>query len=184
MDDKRIITLLYARDETAIIELEKKYGGLCRSLISRILIDSRDAEECLNNVFIKLWKNIPPANPKNLQAYIAKAARNEAITKYRYLREHDSGINISLEEIDDFLPAGMKVEDEVEAKLLFEALDRFLGGLHPKKRTIFLRRYWLFESVHEIAMSLSLPESKVSDILFKTKRSLKQYLIKERLINE
>lgn len=183
MDDKRIIELLYARDEAAIAELEKKYGGLCRSLISRVLTDRRDAEECLNSVFMKLWSSIPPASPENLQAYVAKAARNEAISRYRSLRGSGRA-NVSFEALDDILPAGTRIEDEAEARLMAEAINRFLGGLDPKKRAIFLRRYWCFESVMEISREFSLPEKRISDILFKTKLSLKKYLIKERLIDE
>lgn len=182
MDDKRIIDLLYARDEAAVTELEKKYGGLCMCLISRILPDRRDAEECMSSVFMKLWRSIPPAKPENLKAYVAKIARNEAIASYRRIGT-DRG-SVSLEELDDFLPAGVRAEDELEAKLLTEAINRFLSGLDPKKRMIFLRRCWCFESVHDIAKSLSMSEKKVSDILFKTKRSLKTYLMKEKLINE
>ena len=174
MDDKRIISLLYARDEAGVAELEKKYGALCRSLISRVLYDRRDAEECLNSVFMNLWKSIPPAKPDNLQAYVAKAARNEAIARYRRLRE----------DVDDFLPAGKRIEDEVEAKLLTDAINAFLGGLNPKKRAIFVRRYWRFDTIRDIAKAFSLSEAKVSDMLFKTKRSLKRYLIKEGLLND
>lgn len=184
MDDKRIISLLYACDEAAVTELEKKYGALCRSLILRVLTDRRDAEECLNSVFMNLWKSIPPAKPDNLQAYVAKAARNEAIAKYRRLREDGSLANASLEELDDFLPAGTRIEDEVEAKLLTDAINAFLGGLDPKKRAIFVRRYWRFDTIRDIAKAFSLSEAKVSDMLFKTKRSLKRYLIKEGLLND
>jgi RNA polymerase sigma-70 factor (ECF subfamily) len=184
LDDERIIALLYARDEAAIAELESKYGGLLMSLISRILTDRRDAEEAMNGVLMKLWESIPPARPENLQAYAAKAARNEAITRYRRLRECGGLKNASLEDLGDILPAETSIEDEFEAKLLSDAINAFLGRLDPRKRTIFVKRYWCFESVREIAAAMELPESKVSDILFKTKRSLKRYLIKERLINE
>ena len=76
MDDSSIVALLESRDESAIPALMEKYGGLTRSLTGRILRDSRDAEECASDVFLRLWMSIPPAKPKNLAAYTAKTARN------------------------------------------------------------------------------------------------------------
>ena len=47
MDDRKIIELFFERDEKAISEIEKKYGGLCRSVASNILAMREDVEECL-----------------------------------------------------------------------------------------------------------------------------------------
>ena len=63
MEDQQIIRLLFLRSETAIDELQQKFGGLCRSIISRILPDSRDVEECTSDTYLRVWNSIPPQRP-------------------------------------------------------------------------------------------------------------------------
>ena len=46
-------------------------------------------------------------------------------------------------------------------------------------RNVFLRRYYFFDSVAEIAKRFSFTESKVKNLLFRTRNKLKDYLTKE-----
>ena len=47
MDDGKLLTLLNQRNELALEAVSNEYGGLCRSILSNILKDTRDIEECL-----------------------------------------------------------------------------------------------------------------------------------------
>ena len=66
MTDEKIIELFWSRDENAIRETEKKYGELCYFVTSNILALKEDCEECINDVLLSLWNNIPPEKPHNL----------------------------------------------------------------------------------------------------------------------
>ena len=61
---------------------------------------------------------------------------------------------------------------------------RFLKEQSPERRTVFLRRYWLFEPVADIAKKCGMSESKVTSLLFRTRNSLRNYLEKEGFFNE
>lgn len=63
MGDQDIIALYWAREEDAIRETAAKYGGLCRSIVGRILASPEDGEECLNDTYLGLWNAIPPRGP-------------------------------------------------------------------------------------------------------------------------
>ncbi len=56
MEDQDIIALYWAREEDAIRETAAKYGGLCRSIVGRILASPEDGEECVNDTWLGLWK--------------------------------------------------------------------------------------------------------------------------------
>ena len=43
MEDHLIIQLFLERSESAVLELARKYGGLCRSIARNILKNSEDA---------------------------------------------------------------------------------------------------------------------------------------------
>ena len=64
MQDEKIIELFFERDEKALKETEAKYGNFCRTVASNILSMREDREECLNDLLLALWNNIPPERPR------------------------------------------------------------------------------------------------------------------------
>lgn len=180
MDDREIIALLNSRDERAVEALMSRFGGLCRTLIGNILRDERDVEECVSSVFMRLWSSIPPAEPANLTAYVAKAARNEALMRYRANKSRRLSELKPIEELNGFLPPA---EDEVTAIELRRVFNAFLAGLPAHKRKVFVRRYWYFDSISDIAKSFGMTESKVTSMLFRLRSQLGDQLKKEGLID-
>ena len=53
MQDEQIINLYWSRDEQAIAESDRAYGALCHSVAMNILSDRMDAEECVNDTWLK-----------------------------------------------------------------------------------------------------------------------------------
>lgn len=183
MDDLQIIEMLKRRDPDAAEALLEKYGGLCRSIAAHVLRDPRDIEETVNGVMMRLWSSIPPAEPRNLKAYSAKAARNEALMRIRRDRSAaNAAVMLPIEELEAVLPAPQGAEESAEAGELIRALNRFLETLGSEKRRVFLRRYWFFDPVAEIAENFGTSESKVKSILFRTRNELRNFLVKEELL--
>ena len=58
--DEKLLRMFQARDEQALQAASVQYGKLCRTMAYRILGDRQDAEECANDVLLKLWNAIPP----------------------------------------------------------------------------------------------------------------------------
>ena len=82
-----------------------------------------------------------------------------------------------------WLPAG-SVENELVAKELGEAIQRFVRALPERERNLFLRRYFYTESARDIAARYRLTENHVMVLLSRTRKKLKAYLIKEGFLNE
>ncbi len=57
MSDEEIIALYFARDEQALAQTDAKYGPYCFSLANAILPSREDAEEALNDTYLKspMW---------------------------------------------------------------------------------------------------------------------------------
>ncbi len=68
MTDEKIIEMLFSRDEAALGEIEKKYSAFCHTVAANILAIREDAEECVSDVMLALWQNIPPDCPRDLRA--------------------------------------------------------------------------------------------------------------------
>ena len=82
MEDKQIIELYFARNESAIAETDKKYGAYCRAVAYRILEDRLDSEEIANDTYLRLWNSIPPQRPDPLKPYVGRISRNLALDVY------------------------------------------------------------------------------------------------------
>ena len=180
MNDQQIIDLFWSRSPSAIAETSVRYGHLCRAIAGRILSDPRDAEECENDAYLRLWNSIPPTRPDNLQNYLAKIVRRLALNRLeKNTAEKRAGeqYQLALEELQEVLPAA---EDDPTTDLaLTQLLNHFLASLPDQPRIIFLRRYWRFQSIKEIAEEMNLGESRVKMSLLRTRNRLKTLLEKE-----
>lgn len=180
MEDEQIIQMYFDRDEEAIRETERKYGKLCFQLAYQILGDREDSKECVNDAYFSLWNAIPPAQPENLMAFFCKITKNLSLKRLDYIQAEKRNPNLAvsmteLEDIlsDDQLCSGLEIQE------LGQLLNRFLRGEPPDARRVFIRKYWFFDSVGDIATRYAFSESKVKSMLYRTRNRLKKYLAKE-----
>ncbi len=184
MEDREIVDLFWARDQAAIAETAEKYGKYCYSIAYNILADRRDAEECVSDAMMGLWNSIPPHRPAALAAFVGTVTRRASLRKWRSNRAAKRGggeTAVALDELGDVLPGGQdpgRVLDERELKC---AVHAFLLTLRATERNVFLNRYWAIRPVGEIARRYGFSEAKVRSMLHRTRKKLKDYLIKEGL---
>ena len=180
MDDLRIVELYFERDEQAIRETDAKYGKLCYSIAYNILNNCEDSEECVSDTYVGVWNAIPPTRPNNLMSFVCKIARNLSLKRLEFItREKRSAeLLISLDELAAVLPDeryAPDVSDEDIGKLI----SSFLRKQKEDARNVFIRKYFFFDSIAEIAEHKGFTESKVKNMLFYTRNKLRDYLIKE-----
>lgn len=175
--DIRIIELFTSRSKEAVSALSKKYEKLCRSISYNILRNREDAEECVNDTYLKVWDSIPPAKPDNLTAYVCRIARNISLDKLRYnLRSKRNGnTDALLSELSECIPSTDNVEESADDTLK-NAITDFLDGLSDRDRNIFVRRYFFCDDVKSISKRLGVTETNVTTILNRTRNNLKKYL--------
>ena len=175
--DIRIIELFTSRSKEAVSALSKKYEKLCKSISYNILRNREDAEECVNDTYLKVWDSIPPAKPDNLMAYVCRIARNISLDKLRYnLRSKRNGnTDALLSELSECIPSTDNVEESADDTLK-NAITDFLDGLSDRDRNIFIRRYFFCDDVKSISKKLGVTETNVTTILNRTRNNLKKYL--------
>lgn len=185
MEDNKIIELYWNRSELAISETDKKYGRYCSTIAFNILHNQEDAEECVNDTYFKVWGSIPTLRPLRFSAFIGRITRNLSLNKYEYYNAQKRGqgeTQVAFEELQECIVGAGSVEEAIEDILLTEKLNCFLEGLTIEKRRIFMRRYWYFSRVKDIAADYHISESKVKMILLRTRNELKKYLVQEGII--
>ena len=180
MEDFMIIEMYFARDEQAIKETDVKYGKYCFRLAHNILSNIQDSEECVNDTYLAVWNKIPPTRPNSFIAFITKIVRNLSIKKldYNLALKRNQDITVSFSELERVLADHQEGAEE-EYKHLGKIISDFLRREKEDVRNVFIRRYYFFDSIGDIAKEYSFTESKVKNMLYHSRKRLKLYLEKE-----
>jgi RNA polymerase sigma-70 factor (ECF subfamily) len=176
LTEERIKQALLDRDPAALEALKSEYGRYCASIAGGILADRGDVEEVVSDVWMQVWTSIPPNDPEHLRLYVGRIARNLALNRLEY-RNAGKRAALPMEELESVCP-----DRSLERQVLRDALEAFLRQQRPEHRQIFLRRYWYGDGIEELAARFGCSGAKVTGILFRLRRRLKDYLEKEELL--
>ena len=182
MDEQDILQLYLNRNELAVVETQKVYGGYCFTIAMNILGCVQDAEETVSDTMLQLWNSIPPHKPKNLKLFSARIARNLALSKWRSYSAKKRGGGqtlVALEELGDCVSGHTDPAETIYKMELSRCIDQFLSQQSERDRFVFLRRYFYMDSTAEIGEKCNLKESNILQILSRTRKRLKAHLIKE-----
>lgn len=180
MEDTKIIELYWRRNQDAITETDRSYGRRLTTLADNILKNREDAEESVNDTYLKAWDTIPPQRPGYLFAYLAKICRFFAFGRldWRNAEKRRAEVVALTEEMELCIPDRRR-EDVQEGKEIGRVINAFLAGLSLENRLLFMRRYWYCESIAEIADRYHISQSKVKTRLHRLRNQLKVQMEQE-----
>ncbi len=168
VDDTALLTRVGQRDENAMEDLFRRYSGVVYSVALRVLHDSGQAEDVLQEVFLQLWRN-PEAFVQqrgSLGGWLVVVARNRAIDLLRRRKPSDS--------VDDVvLASSVNVAEEAERNTTMEKVRQVIAGLPEEQRKALELAYFEGLSHTEIA-------SRTGDPLGTVKTRIRQALISLR----
>ena len=179
IEDNDIIQLFFDRNENAIKETSIKYGNYCSSIAKNILKNCEDAEECVNDTYLKAWNVIPPSRPTMLKTFLGRITRNISINLYKKLKADKRGngqIPIILDELSECVSGGTTPYQELENAEFLRTINSFLEKIPQEKRVMFVRRYWYSDSISDIAKRCGVSENSVSVSLNRLRKRLYNYL--------
>lgn len=174
MHEKETIELILKRDEKGLELLQTYYTPLIRYIVSPILKDPREQEECISEITMKIWNNIESYNAEkgSWNAWITAIARNSALSQARKIRPTVSTQDIPAElPSTDLTPEEAYLQKERQAMLL-----NALSKLSQKDRTVFYRKYYYLQSTAQIAAEMSTTERAVEGRLYRIKKRLRKLL--------
>ncbi len=71
------------------------------------------------------------------------------------------------------------IVSNIENAEIGKLISEFLMHEKPDACAVFIRKYWFFDSVEDIATRYSFSESKIKSLLYHTRSRLRDYLRKE-----
>lgn len=187
MKEEEIVSLLLHQPEQGVSAAMEQYGGKVKWMVCQVLRDVRpeEVEECVADVFVKLWHNISSYEEKkgSLAAWIYGVARYTAIDRLRRLKGMET---VPLADFEEWESLGVQPDfsEEVARKENAAVIRLAVHGMKQPDRNIFLLRYFYFLPVKEISQRLGMTEKQVENRLRRGRRKLKKELTERGVILE
>ena len=178
--DRDIIEYLSQRDQRAIELVAERYEKLLRYIIASILGERQETvEECLNDVYLKIWMKGQGYDYEkaSFKTYLKAIARNTALNCLRRAKRQEEMEHMSEEDtlLSDYIDYSQNVENQMVHREEVEALERVLNKLRKKDRELVLRRYYYLQSIRHISTAMGMSEnalgSKLSSLRTKIRKS-------------
>lgn len=162
-DDQKLLELIKKNPSKGMDKLMNQYSGLIYYIVEGKLSGRiQDIEECMSDVFVEFYSKINSIDltKGSIKIYLATIATRRAVDKYRKLVA-----NTELPILDDTLleqssvesPELVAMESEKREKLLDE-----INKLGDPDNQIMYRRYFMCQSVKEIADSIGMKSNSVT----------------------
>lgn len=160
-------------DEVAFELLSDLYRPMLMSLAMRMLRNSDDASDAVQDTMLKAFRAIRDFDPERpLKPWLCRICSNCCVDTVRS-RHRD---NDSLDQHEYMLQNDDEVDDQATGSIregqVIDAIDR----LPEKYRRIILMRHFKHMDVNEIALALDKPEGTIKSWLFRARALLKKDL--------
>jgi RNA polymerase sigma-70 factor (ECF subfamily) len=167
--DLALLQRIVARDERAVAELYDRHGRLVFSVIRRILRSQSDAEDVLQETFVRVWSRADTydASLGSPATWLTRIARNRAVDRLRAQRARadvdgvpphtararaDSGeIRMAVAAVSD------RPDVRTESLAVATAVRSAVARLPENQRVLIEAAYFEGYTHHELAARFELP---------------------------
>ena len=172
--DQPILKRVANGDRNAIEDCLKKYGGLVWSLARRMLRDSDDAEDAVQEIFVDIWKNANrfDESKSSETTFIAMIARRRLIDKIRYSTRRISADSLDDILLEPFTRADKDMQVNIEASQAAEAM----RNLRPEQQQVLKLSIVQGMSHQEISDATGMPLGTVKTHARRGLVAVREYL--------
>jgi RNA polymerase sigma-70 factor (ECF subfamily) len=154
--DSVLTAQLQQGDKQAFKALFDKYGPRLYQFSLRYLKEKEEAEDLLNEVFLKIWENRQSLRSNSsFQAYLFTIAYNRIRQLFLKKNREEKYIQVFAEE---YLAGSSKDDDQLDYQLFVKRMNEIIDLLPPRRKEIFILSYKEERKNSEIAERLGLSE--------------------------
>jgi RNA polymerase sigma-70 factor, ECF subfamily len=142
-------------DKNAVEDCLKKYGGLVWSIARKMLRNSDDVEDAVQEIFLDVWKNAErfDETKSSETTFIAMIARRRLIDKIRFSTRRISADSLDDVLLEPFTRADKDMQISLEAQQAAEAM----RNLRPEQQQVLRLSIIQGMSHQEIADATGMP---------------------------
>ncbi len=161
--DNGLIAQLRNGNKEAFKLLFEKYGTRLYQFSLKYLRDKEDAEDLLNEVFLKIWENRHALKTNtSFQSYLFTIAYNNIRQRFLKKSREEKYIHVFAEE---YLSEFSKGEDQLDYIMFTQKINKIIDLLPARRKEIFNLNYKEELKNYEIADKLGLSEQFVKNQL-------------------
>ena len=142
LDDKDLLSQYQnpATKETGFTGIIKKYQEKLYWHIRRLVIEHEDANDVLQNMFIKVWKGLDNfREDSQLYTWLYRIATNESLS---FLQQKKKKSTVSLNDAENGVVNKLQADKDFDANKLEWKLQIAIQQLPEKQRVVFNLRYY------------------------------------------
>jgi RNA polymerase sigma-70 factor (ECF subfamily) len=181
METEPLISRCQIGDRDAFAELVQRYQNRLYNFIYRTLQNKEEAEDAVQEVFIKVFHAIRNYRPESsFTTWLFRIASNHCIDRFRRRKHSTVSLTVNAPEGEE---STLEIPDTTNnPELLFfnaelqEALRSAIDSLPPKYRMVILLRHQQNLSYQEISEITGLPEGTIKAQIFRARRLLRERL--------
>lgn len=155
--DRALIRRVADGEEAALSELYDRFSGTVNALALRVLKDTADAEEVVQEVFLQVWNRARRYDPgrASVSTWLMLLARSRAIDRLRSRRVVDRTHDEARHEAD--LHESARGTRRVQEKERRRRIGRAMADLPEEQRRVLRLAYYGGMTQSEIAASEGIP---------------------------
>lgn len=163
-----------ATKEAAYTTLIRKYQERLYWHIRRMVVDHEDANDVLQNVFIRVWNGLENFKEESqLYTWLYRIATNESLT---FLESQKKRSAVSLSEVESGLSNKIKADKHFDANKLEWKLQLAIQQLPEKQRVVFTLRYYDEMPYEEMSKVLETSEGALKASYHHAVKKIEDYI--------
>ncbi len=187
MSDQELVALTL-QDQDNFYQIMKKYEQRLLVFIKRLSnIDHQTAEDILQEVFIKAFRNLNDYNPAmKLSNWLYRIAHNETISHFRKSKARPDTVSLENDDAKGLiciLTDAFDFKHELNSKMVSEKVRTVVYSMPAKYSEILILRYMEEKDYQEISEILHVPAGTVATLLNRAKKYFKEAATKSNLQN-
>lgn len=179
------LVLLTLEDQNNFLFLVDRYKGKLLNYIRRLTnVNDDDAEDILQEVFIKVYLNLNDFNTDlKFSSWIYRITHNQVISSHRKLKARPEGYAVNIEDKAALsLAADIDIEGGTDLAIMKESIFKVLDGLDQKYREILILKFLEEKNYQEISDIIKKPSGTVASTINKAKSEFRKELARQKII--
>ena len=177
MNDSELLTQFRHEEtkEKAFASLVKKYQEKLYWHIRRMVVQHEDANDVLQNVFIRVWKGLENfREDSRLYTWLYRIATNESLTYLDQLKRKSA---VSLSNVETGLSNKIKADRNFDAQKVEWKLQLAIQQLPEKQRVVFALRYYEEMPYEEMSRVLDTSEGALKASYHHAAKKIEDYML-------
>ncbi len=177
LDDKELLAQFKdpATKERGYTAIIKKYQEKLYWHIRRMVIEHEDANDVLQNMFIKVWNGLGNfREDSQLYTWLYRIATNESLT---FIEQQKKRTSLSLSDVGSGLENKLKADKHFDANKLEWKLQLAIQQLPEKQRVVFSLRYYDEMPYEEMSRVLETSEGALKASYHHAVKKIEEFIV-------